>query len=112
MGAALTVALTAVLWWPRSETVDRSRQPSTVSYDDESRHYAGLVREHTLSGDESYRLTAGRDPALSYGHTLEIDPALGDSGMDSARWTADGLRVEFGTGHTLFIPARQFTHGR
>lgn len=111
-GAVLTVAATAMLWWPLTETVHVSRQPRSVAYPDDSRHYAGLVREHTLWGDESYRLTVGRDPGFSYGHMLAVDPALADSGVVSERWTGAGLRIGFRSGHTLFVPARQFTHGR
>ncbi|WP_346777434.1 hypothetical protein [Streptomyces sp. HNM0575] len=111
-GVALTVVLAAVLWWPRSETVYRSHQPSQVTYGDKFRHHAGLVRVRSLAGDESYRLTVGRDPGLSYGHAVEIDAALGEAGIESSHWTAAGLRIEFGSGHTLFVPARQFTYGR
>lgn len=116
VGAALTLLvaalLTAVLHLPGSRTVHRSHQPQKVTYGDDSRHHIKLVREETLYGAESYRLTVGRDPGLSYGHTLEIDPALGRAGIESEEWTAAGLRIEFGTGHTLFVPARQFTYGR
>lgn len=111
-GAALTAAAAAVLWWPLTETVHTSRQPPRVTYADDSRHYAGLIRDRTLSGDASYRLTVGRDPGLSYGHTLPVGSTPGESGIESARWTGAGLRIEFGTGHILFVPAEQFTHGR
>ncbi len=112
MGVALTASLLTLLWWPRSEVVYRSNEFSTVSYKDKSRHYLGLVRRHPLSGRESYTLTIGRDPGLSYGHPLDIDADIGAGGVESTDWTAAGVRVQFVTGHELFVPARFFTHGR
>lgn len=111
-GIALTAALLTVLWWPRSEVVHRSHEPSTTTYADKSRHYLGLVREHTLSGRESYHLVIGRDPSLSYGHHVDVDADLGAGGVESTDWTTTGVRLRFTTGHSLFLPARFFTHGR
>ncbi|MGP4001672.1 hypothetical protein [Streptomyces sp. 8N706] len=111
-GIVLTASLLTVLWWPRSEVVHRDRAPSTVTYDDRSKHYVGLIRQHTLSGRESYRLTIGRDPGLSYGHSLDIDTSLGADGIKATEWTTTGVRVRFATGHDVFVPARLFMFGR
>ncbi|RAJ66660.1 hypothetical protein K378_02832 [Streptomyces sp. Amel2xB2] len=111
-GAALTAALVTLLQWPHTEVVHRARQPQTVSYGDAAPHYLGLKREHTVSGRESYRLMIGRDPGLGYGHLVQIDASLGAEGIADTEWTKTGVRVRFGTGHTLFVPASSFTYGR
>lgn len=112
LGAALTGVLLAVLWWPRSEVVHRTSAPASLSYPDESPHHLGLVREHSLVGRDSWRLVVGRDAGLSYGHMLDVDARLGAGGIEAAEWTPAGVRVRFAEGHELFVPARQFTHGR
>lgn len=112
VGSALTASVLTVLWWPRSEVVHRSHEPSQVTYEDTSRHYAGLVREHTLSGRESFHLMIGRDPGLSYGHRVDVDAGLGAGGIGATDWTSAGVRVHFAGGHSLFVPARYFTYGR
>lgn len=111
-GIVLTAALITLLQWPHTEVVERSREQSTTLYADDSRHYLGLLRERTLSGAESYRLMIGRDPGLGYGHLLEVDAALGAEGIERTEWTKAGVRVRFGTGHTLFVPAKSFMFGR
>ncbi|OEV06290.1 hypothetical protein AN219_35090 [Streptomyces nanshensis] len=112
LGAALTAVLLTVLWWPRSEVVHRSGAPPSVTYKDGSRHHLGLVREHSLSGRESWRLVVGRDPGLAYGHMLDVDASLGAGGIESTEWTTAGVRIRFTAGHELFVPARLFTYGR
>lgn len=112
LGAALTCAAAAVLWWPRAEVVHRTSAPASVTYPDKSPHHLGLVRERTLAGRESWRLVVGRDPGLSYGHMLDVDAALAAEGVDATEWTKAGVRVRFEQGHELFVPAWKFTHGR
>lgn len=111
-GIVLTASVLTLLQWPRTEIVHRSRQPPTTAYGDGSPHYLGLKRQHTLSGQESYSLMIGRDPGLSYGHLLSVDTGPAAEGIEKTEWTRAGVRVRFGTGHTLFVPARFFTYGR
>ncbi|MEU6060999.1 hypothetical protein [Streptomyces sp. NPDC047097] len=108
----LTSVVMAVLWWPWSEVAYRGTAPASVAYEDGSPHHLGLVHEWTLSGRHSYTLVIGRDPGLSYGHRLDIDPEMAGQGVASTVWTADGVRVRFPTGHELLVPARFFLHGR
>lgn len=111
-GIVLSVVAFTVLTWPQAEVVFRDHDSSTKTYSDESRHYLGLVHEQTMSGRESYRLMVGRDPGLSYGHSVEVDSYAGADGIKSADWSAAGVRVRFNTGHELFVPAKHFEHGR
>ncbi|MGW7354561.1 hypothetical protein [Streptomyces sp. NPDC054784] len=112
VGALLATCCYAVPRWPRTDVVHRSTDAATGRYDDDSRHHAGLVRKRTLSGSTSYTLVVGRDPGLSYGHALPVSPYLAEQGVADTDWTAAGVRVEFTTGHALFVPASAFTHGR
>ncbi|MFD3698816.1 hypothetical protein ACFWUZ_22150 [Streptomyces sp. NPDC058646] len=111
-GVLLTAVLLTVLWRPRTEVTYRSTAPSAVAYEDGSPHFLGLVHEHGLSGRHSYRMVIGRDSGLSYGHWVDVDPALGAQGIASTTWTESGVRVRFPTGHEVFVPARFFLHGR
>ncbi|WP_240801926.1 hypothetical protein [Streptomyces sp. A1136] len=111
-GGVLTGAFLAVVWWPRTEVTYRADAPATLVYDDRSPHFLGLVHQHTLSGRQSYRMVVGRDPGLSYGHLVDIDPALGAEGIESTTWTESGVRVRFRTEHEVFVPARFFLFGR
>lgn len=111
-GVLLTAAFTAVMWWPRHEVVHRAEAPASVEYDDGSRHYLGLVHEHTLSGRHGYRLVIGRDPGLSYGHWVDVSAFQAVRGVDTTEWTAAGVRVRFRTGHEVFVPAEYFLFGR
>ncbi|MGI5350606.1 hypothetical protein ACQEU8_20875 [Streptomyces sp. CA-250714] len=112
VGIALTAVVLTVLVWPRSDVVHRSQDTSTRTYSDSSRHYLGLVREQKWLGDETYHLKVGRDPGLSYGHSVDVDSTAGAEGIESTDWTTDGVRVQFRTGHGLFVPAKYFEHGR
>ncbi|MEV0399942.1 hypothetical protein [Actinoallomurus sp. NPDC050550] len=110
-GGVLGVVLTVAASWPRSAVVYRSRQPSTVAYQDGSPHYLGLIRDRSSLAGESYHLMIGRDSSLSYGHRIRVDTATSVA-IGSTEWRADGVRVRFTTGHELFVPARYFTFGR
>ncbi|MFJ7587557.1 hypothetical protein ACIQZO_09200 [Streptomyces sp. NPDC097617] len=104
--------LLTVLWWPRTEVTYRDSAPAAVTYADRSPHFLSLTHEHTLSGRHSYRMLVGRGTGGTYGHWLDIDPALGAEGIESTTWTEAGLRVRFPTGHEVFVPARTFMFGR
>ena len=56
--------------------VDGSRRPADVTYGDASPHYAGLLREHSVLGSDSYFVMLGRDPGFGYAHRIELDAAL------------------------------------
>lgn len=111
-GALLTAVLATVLWWPRTEVTYRSSAPSSIAYADGSAHFLGLVHTYSPSGRQSYRMVVGRDPGLSYGHWLDVDAALGRSGIEAVTWTESGVRVRFPSGHEVFVPARSFLGGR
>lgn len=111
-GVVLTAVFMTALWWPRSEVTYRNTAPSSVTYEDASPHYLGLVHEHSLSGRHSYELVIGRDPGLSYGHRVGLDSDLGAGGVESTTWTESGVRVRFPTGHEVFVPAKFFLNGR
>ncbi|WP_106429967.1 hypothetical protein [Streptomyces xiaopingdaonensis] len=111
-GIAVTVTAVAVLWWPRADVVQESRAPADVEYADGSRHHLALVEERTLSGRETYRLVVGRDPGHGYGHHVDLGSGVAAEGIESAEWTAAGVRVQFGTGHRVFVPASLFVGGR
>ncbi len=81
-------------------------------YRDESPHYLGLIRERALAGDDSYRLVIGRDSSLTYGHSVDVDAETSADGVESADWTAAGVRLQFKTGHRVFVPAEYFVGGR
>ncbi|MFI9561008.1 hypothetical protein [Nonomuraea endophytica] len=103
------MALSVAAWWPQSEVVYRSDQPSTVAYADGSKHLLALVRKSALLR-ESHQIVVGRDPSHSYGHRVDIETSA-DS-VKTTEWTTAGVRVLFDTGHELFIPTRYFIGGR
>ncbi|TXS51938.1 hypothetical protein EAO77_22395 [Streptomyces sp. t39] len=111
-GILLTAVFMTVMWWPRHEVVHRTEAPSSVVYEDESRHFLGLVHEYTRSGRHTYRLVIGRDPGLSYGHWVEVGGFHAVEGVESTVWTVAGVRVRFRTGHEVFVPAEYFLFGR
>ncbi|MEV4950016.1 hypothetical protein [Streptomyces sp. NPDC053755] len=111
-GVLLSAVVLTAAWWPRTEVTYRSSAPSAVVYADGSPHFLSLVHRYSLSGQQSYRMVVGRDPGASYGHWVDVDAALGASGIESATWTESGVRVRFPTGHELFVPARSFLYGR
>ncbi|MEV4091684.1 hypothetical protein [Streptosporangium saharense] len=108
LGVALGVGLSVAACWPRSEVLHRSTQPPTVAYGDGSSHLLALVRRSSLFG-ESHEIVVGRDPSLSYGHRVGVEVS---APVRAAEWTEAGVRVSFGTGHELFVPAEQFVGGR
>ncbi|MEV4804051.1 hypothetical protein AB0K18_28945 [Nonomuraea sp. NPDC049421] len=112
VGVVLCAGAVIAMRWPAQQTFYTAKQPGTVTYDDGSPHVIALIREHSLLED-SYRLYAGRDPSLRYGHFVDIGfPGVADKPMPSTQWTPEGVRVRFGTGHELFVPAASFTSGR
>ncbi|MET9959877.1 hypothetical protein ABZ128_12585 [Streptomyces sp. NPDC006326] len=111
-GVLLTVAVMTVLWWPRTEVTYRASAPAAIVYADQSPHFLGLLHRYSLSGEDSYKLMIGKSPGLSYGHWVDVDPALGVEGVESTAWTDSGVRVRFLTGHEVFVPARYFVGGR
>lgn len=108
LGVVLGVGLSLAAHWPRSEVLYRSAQPPTVAYGDGSAHLLALVRSGSLLG-ESHEIVVGRDPGLSYGHRVGVEVS---APVRAAEWTEAGVRVSFGTGHELFVPADQFVGGR
>ncbi|GAA3683870.1 hypothetical protein GCM10022224_055580 [Nonomuraea antimicrobica] len=111
-GAVLCAGAMIALTWPTQQTLYTDRQPATVAYDDESSHVVAFIRYHSLLED-TYRLYAGRDPSLQYGHFIDVGFAgAADQPVISTQWTREGVRVRFGTGHELFIPAAAFVGGR
>ncbi|MET8862015.1 hypothetical protein ABZW11_03570 [Nonomuraea sp. NPDC004580] len=112
VGVVLCAGAVIAMRWPAQQTLYTDKQPGTVAYDDDSSHVIALIRDHSLVED-SYRLYAGRDPSLRYGHFVDVDlPGIADTPVQSTQWTPEGVRVRFGTGHELFVPATAFTGGR
>ncbi|NRQ36907.1 hypothetical protein HII36_34475 [Nonomuraea sp. NN258] len=111
-GVVLCAGAMIAMRWPTQQTLYTDRQPGTVAYDDDSSHVIAIIRYRSLLED-SYRLYAGRDPSLSYGHFVDVDFAsIADKPVQSTQWTPEGVRVRFGTGHELFVPAASFIGGR
>ncbi|MBL1080123.1 hypothetical protein JK358_37590 [Nocardia sp. 2] len=112
----LTIALAAGdAQLRQTSIVQKFTQPATVTYDDRSVHYIGLLQVRTwiLRRDLPYRIHAGRDPSLSSGHSVEIAMTGTDRPtIRTVTWTLDGARIVFETGHEIFIPAGRFTDGR
>lgn len=121
VGAVVASVLIAVLSLATVTVVRVERQPEGVSYADGSPHYLALKRLRSIGapvvGGTRYELWLGRDASLSYGHTVGIDitgsdPETFDPETFRAAWEPDGVRVRFGTGHEVLVPARSFTFGR
>ena len=95
---------------------DVARQPTSVRYEDDSVHYAGVIetRSWVLGRHRTYELRIGRDPGLSYGYFVR----LGFGGPEqrpvikTASWDREGVRVTFASGHEVFVPARHYLGGR
>ena len=112
VGVVVCAGATIALRRPAQQTLYTSEQPGTVAYDDGSSHVIALIRDHSPLED-SFRLYAGRDPSLHYGHFIDVDlPGIADEPVQSTQWTREGVRIRFGTGHELFVPAASFTGGR
>ncbi|GAA0951616.1 hypothetical protein GCM10009560_72560 [Nonomuraea longicatena] len=117
VGALLVLAALFAAGQHHREVVYRSDEPR--AQDDGPRHLLVVLREDPLVGQASYRLYAGRDPSFGYGHFLDLDAgtverAIAEKGtaIEHAEWTARGVLLRLGTGHELFIPARQYRGGR
>ena len=99
----------------RSSDVQRAVQPSDVVYPDGATHLVGLVevRSWLLRRHLGYQVYAGRDPGISYGHFVRIGMTGVDRPViDEVRWTAEGARLRFRSGHELLVPAGEFIGGR
>jgi hypothetical protein len=116
VGALLASVVTAVLSLAPATVVRVERQPDGVSYADGSPHYLALKRLRSIGapivGGTRYEIWLGRDASLSYGHTVGIDVLGSDPETFDAVWEPDGVRVRFGTGHEVLVPARSFMFGR
>ncbi|GAA4101724.1 hypothetical protein [Actinomadura miaoliensis] len=99
----------------RTEKFGRIAQPATVTYEDDRRHYVGVVRERSwiFGRHQAYRLYAGGSPDLGYGHFVRLEFLGVDRPVPAgADWRRDGVRVRFTSGHEVFVPARYFLGGR
>ena len=98
----------------RNENLERREQPPAVRYTDGNTHYAGLVRERSLvlGRERSHWLYTGSDPGMGYGHFVRLDLTGVRAEFEDVRWTREGVRVRFTSGHEIFVPARYFTGGR
>lgn len=119
-GLIIGVIGTAVVAWADGELRDTTvisqvRQPASVRYPDESIHHAGVVRARSwiLHRHRPYEVVIGRDPSLSYGHSVTFE-ATGESAprISGAEWQQDGVRIKLDSGHELFVPAQKFLGGR
>lgn len=118
VGIVATVAVTIAVTWPSSSTLLHARQPAAVRYPDHRQHYVEVVRSRStwdaLRGeDNTYSVTAGSDPSLSADiHIVTFSATGTDSPRVRVRWRRDGIHVRFPSGHTVYIPAREFLYGR
>ncbi|AHH21886.1 hypothetical protein NONO_c71250 [Nocardia nova SH22a] len=99
----------------RTSDLQRDTQPADVVYSDGSTHLAGVVevRSWLFRRHVEYQVYTGRDPSMSYGHFVRI----GMTGVEppefaDVRWSGDGVRMRFRSGHELFVPAVEFVGGR
>ncbi|MEU5219843.1 hypothetical protein AB0G79_27150 [Streptomyces sp. NPDC020807] len=111
-GVVLAGCLLTALRWPQDDVTYRSTPPPSLVYPDDAPHHLALVRRSSLYGSDTFRLFIGRGPTPAYGHWLDVDAALGQRGVESTRWTREGVRVRFPGGHEVFVPARAFLYGR
>jgi hypothetical protein len=99
----------------RRDVLERQAQPAGVRYEDDRKHYIGVlrVRSRLLGRTKEYELYTGSDPSLMYGHYVELAftgeerPVLKD-----AVWEPHGVRARFASGHEVLVPARKFMYGR
>ncbi|KAB2341127.1 hypothetical protein [Actinomadura rudentiformis] len=119
-GLIIGMAGTAVVAWTDGElrdtkVISRIRQPASVRYPDGSIHHAGVVRVRSwiLNRHRPYEVVIGRDPGLSYGHSVTFE-ATGESPprISGAEWRPDGVRIRLDSGHEVFVPAQKFLGGR
>ncbi|MFI0452976.1 hypothetical protein [Actinomadura sp. 6N118] len=111
---------TAMVAWADGElrdtkVISQVRQPASVRYSDGSIHHAGVVRVRSwiFRRHRPYEVVIGRDPGLSYGHSVTF-AATGEGAprISAAEWKQDGVRIKLDSGHELFVPAQKFLGGR
>src|SRR5688572_2826091 len=71
---------TTVVAWADGElrdtkVISQVRQPASVRYSDGSIHHAGVVRVRSwiFRRHRPYEVVIGRDPGLSYGHSVTFE---------------------------------------
>ncbi len=116
IGVLVTVLGLAVLSTEGITVVRTAQQPASVTYSDGSPHYVAVKRYVSIGaplvGGTRYELWLGRDPQLNYGHSVAVDITGADPEQFDADWTEQGVKVRFGSGHEIFVPAKAFIGGR
>ncbi|MFG2006932.1 hypothetical protein ACGFNU_48085 [Spirillospora sp. NPDC048911] len=120
MGLIIGILGTVAVVWADGElrdtkVISRVQQPVSVRYPDGSIHHAGVVRvrSRVFGRHRPYEVVIGRDPGLSYGHSVTFEATGEDAPrITGAEWRQDGVRITLDSGHDLFVPARKFLGGR
>jgi hypothetical protein len=124
VAAAIGVLVAAtILWWPRTTVVKTFSQPPGVVYSDDSLHTVVLQHVHapiavlrlsddSTSGLDHYEVYLGRDPSGGYGHHVRLDATDMDPTRLTVEWATEGVSLNFGSGHRVFVPATSFVGGR
>lgn len=115
-----------VLHRPSLNVIAQWAQPAELTYDDRGPYYVSVVERGTdwsgspLYMEASHFIYAGREPGHpSYGHMINFSfyPSYEDDlptflQKTNIQWTAEGVQMEFQSGHRLFIPKDSFIGGR
>jgi hypothetical protein len=113
IGVVVAAVTIAVLSLPVATVVRSEAQPPGVRYDDTGATYhLGLARQRTLGapvvGGVGYELWVSADAGFDRRHTVAVDPLGADLEQLTTEWTVAGVRVRFGSGHEVFVPAGSF----
>lgn len=124
--ALALLAITALglfAWWPHRTEVEVFKQPADIAYADGSQHTVVLkhvrapiatvlIAPVDSSAVDYHEFVIGRDPGGEYGHRVRFESTSVAPENVKVRWTAEGVFLEFASGHQAFVPADAFIGGR
>lgn len=116
--AFLVIYTFAVLFFSRQSSrkvLYRSDQPKGIHYQSYDpyvlRILDGPAQWNSLGSPHSQIVSVTKEGDEDYGHFIELDITGGHT-VRKTVWSADGIEVEFESGHRLFIPKAAFIGGR
>lgn len=123
---AVLAVLLVVAVWPTDRVLLITCQPAEVPYDGQGPYCLSVVETDIaqlnlldLGVQRHHALFVGRgDGPPVYGHRVDYSPNPGAQDLAAyldgaeADWRPDGVTFREPSGHTVFLPADQFTGGR
>ncbi|MEV6277472.1 hypothetical protein [Nocardia sp. NPDC051832] len=101
----------------RSQVYESHAQPAGLTYENGlgRNYHVEIAEQHSMVLNRRLpdKIFIGHGPGVTYGHPVYLQ-STGTEPFESraVEWSQDGVRIEFTSGHELFVPASAFTGGR